>query len=428
MSDFLQILINEESAKIHGYLNVQGQDRLRNFYNLADFARAVGDSGRELRPSHIKQIFDLMDLLQAQNVDFEPHTHWMLGTFALGAALEVGDDPEILNRVALDSVSLSLKSIDQKLSNPVVGGRDFFSFFAEHASVLSDEAFKAVWDNSVILTRYAGYEGSKHNLLFGSTGTFFQEQIPANRALTSLIAYYSYDHEAYFDWSDFGQGGVEAQRLTELHIQIQRAYAAGVRIVPHQADALLILGIAENLQGIRSMGDSSHSAMIDQTITALFEMVRLEGPQPITNNLLRSPGRQRCIKTERKDYKSNWLLGMFCGDFHSDLLSSLVRLRDQDLAPSVRACLDSFAGQILRSSAQAQAPLVKQSDFDNRGFISAVMEGFPHLLRSENPLQGLQKAERLAILGCVSDPETKRQLLKTYKSDRGHVLEHDLGM
>lgn len=428
MSNFLQILIDEEAAKIHDFLSSLASNNRDDLHNFFNFARAVRDSQCEIRPAHMVQILDLMDSLQAHGKILDSHRHWTLATFALKAALEDGDDPAILSRVVLESVKLSLSGIAEKLSNPVVGDRDFFRFFAENSSVLSDDAYRAVWDNSVILTRYCAHDTSRHNLLFGSTNTYFQESIAANRALSGLIANYSYDHEAYIDWSEFGQASVDAERLIALEEQILRAHAAGVRIVPHQSDALLILGFAENLLGIRSMGDSRHAEAIDHTITALFDIVRLDGSQPLGNNLFRCSGRPRTLQTSGQNPASNWLFQLFCSDFHSDLLRSMSRLKGQELAPSVKLSLQLFAGQVLRSSAQANAPLFKESNFDNKGFISDVIAEFPSSLSGENPLQGLKKVERLAILEAVTDVDIKRQLLKKYKSEKGHVLMHDLGM
>lgn len=428
MSDYLQTLIDEVTAKVQKlFASDRGQWSIK--HSFQDFARVLRDSECAIRPAHLAQIFDLMDMLQSKDEILEADRHWILGTFALQAALEEGDDPSLFSRVVLDSVRLSLKSIEAKTSSPVVGSRAFFSFFGQHASVLSDEAFKAVMDNSVMLTRYAGRETSEHNLLFGCSDQYFQENVPANRALSGLMAHYTYDHEDSIDWrDDYGQDGPYAQNLVQLQQQLLRAHALGVKIVPHQADALLVMGFAENLLSIRDQGDATHSGLIDQTITALFNMVVLEGSQPITNNMFKSPGQQRQIKTSSATIKFNWLFPSFCAGFHSDIKRSLARLNEQTLVPEVRRALDAFAGHVLRSSAQAQAPLLKNSRFDNSAFIRDILVEFPGFLQGDNPLQGLQKTERLAILEAVTDVSVKRQLLKQYKSDKGQVLMSDLGM
>lgn len=428
MSQYLQILIDEEVAKVAELLT-QERDHYTVKHSFQDFARKVRDGEFKIPPAQIEQIFKLMDLLRDHGEIQQADRRWMLGTFALQAALDEGDDPTILSRVVIDSVNLSLYGIEDKLQTAVVGGRDLFEFFGEHSSVLSNEAFKAVLDNSVMLTRYAGQESRQHNLLFGCNQSFFQERCPANHAFTALISEHTDSYEEHIVWDkDYGQGGSQAERLELLLSEIRRAHSLGVKVVPHHADALLYLGLSANLLSIRNTGDSDYAAKIDSTICALLEMTTPDGPLAITNNLFRFPGRVVTLETSASKVKSAWLFKDHCKGYHSDLIGSLKSVFGADLDPRVRAAVDKFAGHILICSAQAQKNLHKDSSYDNGRFIQEVLEQIPGFLQGDNPLHGLKKEERLAILEAISDLSTKRQLLKKYKSDKGQVLMHDLGM
>lgn len=426
MSQYLQTLIDEEVAKVSQLLT-QDRDHYTIKHSFQDFARKVRDGEFKIPPAQIEQIFGLMDLLQAHGEIQQSDRRWMLGTFALQAAVGEGEDPAILSRVVIDSVNLSLYGIEDKLQTAVVGGRELFEFFGSHAAILTDEAFRAVMDNSVMLTRYAGQEARQHNLLFDCTQPFFQGRFPANHAFTSLISEQTDSYEDQIAWrDDYGQGGSQAGRLDGLLDQITRAHSLGVKVVPHIADTLLYLGLSAKLQSIRDSGDSAYAVKIDSTVRALLEMVTPEGPQSITSNMLRFPG--RAVTLESSSKKSSWLFKEFCQGYHDDLTTSLTNLSEAELDPSVRKAVEKLASFILISSAQAQKALLKESAYDNGPFIRQTLEIFPGFLQGENPLLGLKKEERLAILEAITDLDTKRQLLKKYKSDKGQVLMHDLGM
>lgn len=427
MSQHFQVIIDREAGKITEMLKAGAPTGYKVINTFQDFYRLVDNCGFEIELIHASQILDLMDSIKQHGKMSDYHEAAALGVLVSHLVYTDGQDATILNRLIIDSVAVSLRNIEAKEQYPVAGGRFLFEFFAMHASVLSDEAFKTLFDNSVPLTRYAGSETSQNNLLFGCTNSYFQQECPANCALSHLVAYHTDMFEEEINWwDDYGWGGKCAGRLRELQNQIARIDGLGIRLNMHHADAIFITGLSVRLLSIREKGVMPEYAEgIEETVTTLLRMTTPDRPQALASNLFRFHGRPYTNSTKEK---ATWLNRRFCEEYHQDLLDNLGDLDAAIESPSIRQAFEAFSWGVLINAAQAQHNLKKDSAFDNASFLEGMTQYCNTPFEQKNPLAGLKKIERLAVLESIKDMQIKRLLLKQYKSDKGHVLTHDLGM
>ena len=427
MSQYLQSMIDEQIAGAHDFLESGDPNYWTLKHRFSDFAAKLRDGDFEVAPSQVIQLFELMDLLTAHDHILESDRTWVLSTLIKKASLDECDDTAIINRILIASVNHSLSLIEQKVDRPVVASRELFGFFASHAKVMSDEAFKLLLDHSVILTRYAGRTTNQHNLLFGSTDRLFQQETPANLAFTSLISHHLGNYEHEIKWADLpGSSSYHEKELSELLRQLNRAGSLGVHVSMHQSDALLMVGLAANLLLSDTKGaHPDHDRAAHEAAINVLKMATPPGPLPLSENLFRFPGRP-FINSFKK--KTTWMYEEFCEKFHQDLLFSLTKFSEAPLADEVREAFSDFSGSILISAAQAQKNLAKVSGYKNASFLHEMAGLCSQTLEGPNPLRGLNKDERLAVIDSVQEMSVKRQLLSKYKSDKGQALMNDLGM
>lgn len=425
MSPYLQKMIDDEVANTNERLKTCDLKGWKIKHGFQDFARKVLDADFEIAPVQAQQILDLMDLLGGHQQIMDSDRSWMLGTLLRKLRGREADQAQVFNRVLTDSVNLSIARIEEKEQNPVVGGRKLFEFFAYHAKALSDDTFKLVFDHSRILTRFCGDDDSRHNLLFDCSNEFFQQLHPSNHALMHLIALYVDDYENLIDWNGYTKPGYKTDRLHDLMGFLQRAHGLGVKVQMHAADVLLISGFAKNLMAIEQpAGPVKRDALIE-TVKALLEMVTPdEGLQALSANLFKYPVRPKVVfKT-----KQTWLVGQFCPDFHKDMAKSFSDLASTSGAEVIKPQINAFIGHVFLSAAQAYKPMESNRQFNGAWFLREVAGLCRETLVGGNPLKGLKKEERLAVLEAVTDIELKRQLLNKYKAEKGQVLMHDLGL
>lgn len=428
MSQHLQPIIDEQVRKINELLRTGVPAGHRIITHFQDFYRLVDDGDFEMTASQASQILDLVDLLKQHGQMGDYYERAALGVIVQSLDFTEDQNATVLDRLFLDAIAVSLRNIEAKEEFSVPGGRDLFLLFSSHSHFLSDEAFAAVLNHSPALTRYAGGQNDQNNLLFGCTNSYFQQECPTNYALLHLVEHHTERFEESIDWwKDYGYAGKYVKRLGELQDVIARVDDLGIKITLHHADALFITGLSERLLSIRFKGGlpEYEDALIGTVASLMRITTPVRGAQPLSDNLFRFHGRPY---TNSFKEKTTWLNKGFCEEFHQDLLDNLASLDPKSLPQAVREAFDLFARNILLNAAQAKAGLMKQSDFDNTSFIQSMIGYCKATLEGENPLAGLMKADRLAILEAVDDKELKRDLLKKYKSDKGQVLMHDLGM
>jgi hypothetical protein len=426
MNPYLQQNIDDQFAKAHAWIanEQRGARTLRDSFQ--DFAHKVRDFQYDITLGQAGQILDLIALLDQHGQSSNSGKYWMLG--ALVRKIREVDEPDagVLSRILIESVSVSLAMIEDKEQFSVVAGRTLFEYFAFHAEKLSDEAFKVLFDNSRVLTRFAGEDESSHNLLFDCSMEYFQSLNPTNHALMSLVSLHVESHEKYIDLEEILlEDSYKKRHLLLALSQIRRAHELGVKIQMHAPDVLFVSGFARRLMQVDQKVGAENASLLEATAKALLEMVTPDQAVPaITNNLFKYPVRSKIVLSAKHD----WLLGMFKKPFHEDIGKSLNALRSLNNLGAIEPQVTAFASHVFLSGAQAHHHLAKATLWDNKPYLR---EWLPHaetMLLGNNPLKGLKATERLVVLDVVKDKALKHHLLQQYKADKGPRLMEELGL
>jgi hypothetical protein len=426
MNPYLQIHIDEQFAKAHAWIASEEKGARTLLNSFQDFAHKVRDFQYDIGVGQATQILELMVLLDQHDQASSSGKYWMLG--ALVRKIRETDEPntEVLSTILMESVAVSLARIEEKEQYPVVAGRELFEYFAFHAEKLSDEAFKVLFDNSRVLTRFSGDDGARHNLLFDCTMEFFQSQNPTNHALMSLVSLHVESHEDYFDLIDVvSQDDYRKDHLLRALAQLRRAHEIGVKLQMHVPDVLFVSGLVRRLMQVEQDAAAESAGVYAQTAKALLEMVTPDQAVPaITNNLFKYPVRSKVVNSLKRD----WLLGMFKKDVHQDIGAGLKALASLPNLAAIESQVKAFACHVFLSAAQAHHPLAKETQWDNKPYLREWVPLCRELLLGSNPLKGMKPSERLVVVDVIQDKALKHHLLKQYKADKGPRLMEELGM
>jgi hypothetical protein len=421
VSDYLQALIEGEKVKLQGLLrSANSKDRTKIADSFQIFTRKFALEDQRCSGAVIEKTYDLMHAVGGHVREFD--RRGLLAGLIQGASMEEGDNPELFNRLLIDAVDVSVRTFEDKTkNNHAVAGRVLFEYFADHIDILSDEAFKKVFDHSSLLTRYSAGVGDAHNFMLGSSNPQFQGTFPASRAFTALFQHRLNEFEENIDWNDYVGGGKNPKALAELMNDFIRAKELGVRVDMHMADVLLIVSFIGELAAIRSVErHDDRQAFFDDTILAMVELVVPKKPSlTVGSNIFRRDGTQS---------QTPWIGQDYAQMFHEDLVEAFDFINSLKLSPQVEEAVSQIGFYIVLNAAQANPYLIRDSFYDNTDFMRSMAAYCAGPLSMEKPLGKLKPSERADLIDVVTDPALKRSLLNQYKSSRGRVLEQALGL
>ena len=421
MSEYIRTLIEEETARLLKILRGgHAPDRRTLAQSFQDFTRKIRAEKEQVSGTIIEKAYVLMDAVAGHVQEFD--RRWLIAALIENGVREEGDNPEIFSRLLIDAVDASVRLFEDKTeSNATVGGRRLFDFFTDHVDVLTDQAFKKVFDHSSLLTRYATGVNDASNFMLGSSNPQFQGTFPANHAFTSLFKLRLNNFEEKIDWSDYVAGGKNPKALADLMNDFLRAKELGAKIDMHWADTLLITSFIGELAAIRmAERHDLRQEFFDETIIALVKLVVPKEPSmAVSNNLFRRAGTQSQMP---------WIGLEYAQSFHEDLVRAFDFISTLDLSAEVADAVSQLGFYILLNAAQAHRYLIRDGFHDNTDFMRSMAAHCTHPLSIEKPLGKLKPAERADLIDAVTDPALKRSLLRQYKSSRGHVLEQALGL
>lgn len=421
MSEYIRTLIEEETAKLQKILrSADASDRRSVAKSFQDLTRKIRAEKEQVSGAIIEKAFELMGAVAGHVQEFD--RRWLIAALIENGVREEGDNPEIFSRLLIDAVDASVRLFEDKTqSNATVGGRSLFNFFADHVDILSDQAFKKVFDHSSLLTSYAGGIQDASNFMLGSSDPEFQAVFPANHAFGSLFKLRLNDFEEEIEWNDYVGGGKNPKALADLMSDFLRAKDLGVQVDMHIADALLITNFIGHLAAIREV-EWSHERQVffDETIIAMVDLVVPKAPSlAVSNNLFRQAGTKSQMP---------WISQQYAALFHEDLVSGFDFISTVKLSVEVAEAVSQLGFYILLNAAQAHRYLIRDGFHDNTDFMSSMSAHCTNYLSIEKPLGKLKPDERAHLIDAVTDPTLKRSLLRQYKSSRGHVLEQALGL
>jgi hypothetical protein len=421
VSDYLIALIEDETAKLQKILrSAHASDRRTLAQSFQDLTRKIHFENEKVSGAIIEKAYVLLDAVAGHVQDFDRRR--LLAALIENAVREEGDNPEIFCRLLIDAVDASVMTFEDKTkNNATVGGRRLFDFFADHIDVLSDQAFKKVFDHSSLLTSYAGGIKDASNFMLGSSDPEFQATFPANHAFGSLFKLRLNDFEEEIDWNDYVGGGKNPKALAELMSDFLRAKDLGVQVEMHMADALLITNFIGHLAAIREVEwNHERQDFFDETIIAMVDLVVPKAPSlAVSNNLFRQAGTKSQMP---------WISQQYAEFFHEDLVSGFDFISTVELSAEVAEAVSQLGFYILLNAAQANRYLSRDSFYDNSAFMRSLAVHCTGPLSLEKPLGKLKPAERADLIDAIPDPALKRSLLNQYKSSRGRVLEQALGL
>lgn len=421
MSEYIRTLIEEETAKLQKMLrSAHASNRRTIAQSFQDLTRKIRAENEQVSGAIIEKSYVLMDAVAGHVQEFD--RRWLITALIENGVKEEGDSPEIFSRLLIDAVDASVRLFEDKTkSNATVGGRSLFNFFADHVDILSDQAYKKVFDHSSLLTRYATGVNDASNFMLGSSNPQFQGSFPANHAFGSLFKLRLNDFEDKIDWSDYVAGGKNPKALADLMSDFLRAKELGVQIDMHWADTLLIVSFIGELAAIRMVERNDlRQEFFDETIIAMVDLVVPKEPSmAVSANLFRQAGTQS---------KMPWIGLEYAQSFHEDLIEAFDFISTLDLSAEVAQAVSRLGFYVLLNAAQAHRYLIRDGFHDNTEFMRSMSVHCTHPLSIEKPLGKLNPAERANLIEAIVDPSLKRSLLRQYKSSRGHVLEQALGL
>jgi hypothetical protein len=414
-------LIEDETAKLQKILrSADASDRRSVAKSFQDLTRKIRAEKEQVSGAIIEKAYELMGAVAGHVQEFD--RRWLIAALIENGVMEEGDNPEIFSRLLIDAVDASVRLFEDKTqSNATVGGRSLFNFFADHVDILSDQAFKKVFDHSSLLTRYSTGVNDASNFMLGSSNPQFQGTFPANHVFGSLFKLRLNDFDDEIDWSDYVAGGKNPKALADLMNDFLRAKELGVQLDMHWADTLLITSFIGELAAIRMVERNDlRQDFFDETIIAMVDLVVPKKPSmAVSTNLFRQAGMQSQMP---------WIALEHAQSFHEDLAGAFEFISTLDVSAEVAEKVSQLGFYILLHAAQAHRYLIRDGFHDNTDFMRSMSAHCTNSLSIEKPLGMLKPGERAHLIDAVTDPTLKRSLLRQYKSSRGHVLEQALGL
>ncbi|MBI6882585.1 hypothetical protein [Pseudomonas putida] len=427
MSEALQKLLDERSREIDLLIPQTVSSEWVVKHKFQDFTRLVRDAEFEISLDQASQIFELMDRLENVGHLAVSDKDWMLGTLLLQIKDEDTERTGIADRVVIDAVDASARRIKEKHNQPVIAGSKLFDFAAFNAQFLGDQALYVLFAHSRDMTRFVDEDGRENKFLLDCSSGVVQSYHPANMALTSMLALNIGPYEDSVDWSRLSDDTPEKRYFLRFLDQLSRISELGISVKPNTTDILQISGLVKRLIQLESDPhfDDQTKLAIQKAIHDVFGLFRPDGDPPAPqDNLFKYPIKPRTIAK----VKHKWFAGGLYTDFISDVSRNLSELVGATKGTVYEADASSFISNIFLHAAQAHGPLQKEAKVDNQSFLRETAKHCKEFLAGENPLKGLKKDERLAVLNAVEDPSMRKNLLSRYKSDKGQALMSDLGI